>query len=178
MNIDNQISVIEITADYLCLIILGDKKSIDDLSMKLNVDKKNNTEYISVKIDCPSATKCNELIKNLNGITDIDNFDINKIKNVIIDDGVETAQCYTYAEGYNSQSYMLMSIIENDNEYILGYPKFELNDEEDPELIVEDWFKKKIKKLPSGFRKNMKLITVVGINTNILVLATKISNKK
>jgi hypothetical protein len=73
---------------------------------------------------------------------------------------------------------MLMSITEQDNSYILGYPKFELSDEEDPEILVEEWFKKKVRKLPTGLKKNMKLITVVGSNTNILVIATKINNKK
>ena len=178
MNTDNQVTVIEITADYLYLVIIGDKSSIEYL---INEIKKYNTsdieQYIAVKINNPSANKCCELTKSLNKYIDIDSIDINKIKTVIIDDGVETAQCYTYAEGYNNQSYMLMTLIENDNNYILGYPKFELGDEEDPEIIVEEWFKKKIKKFPKDIKKNMKLITVVGTNTNILVIATKISKK-
>jgi hypothetical protein len=31
MSIDNQMTVIEITADYLCLVVLGDKTSIENL---------------------------------------------------------------------------------------------------------------------------------------------------
>ncbi len=185
MSIDNQVTVIEITADYLCLVVLGDKTSIENLiydmkstysSEKSNL--KDNIQYIAVKIDYPSANKCHELTKILNNNIDLEEGDITKIKNVVIDDGVETAQCYTYAEGYRSQLYMLMSVTEQDDTYVLGYPKFELNDEEDPEVLVEEWFKKKIKKLPMGLKKNMKLITVVGANTNILVIATKINNKK
>lgn len=186
MSIDNQMTVIEITADYLCLVVLGDKSSIENLiyDMKNTCSSENltnNIQYIAVKIDYPSANKCYELTKSLNNVTDIEESDttsITKIKNVIIDDGVETAQCYTYAEGYHSQLYMLMSITEQDNSYILGYPKFELSDEEDPEILVEEWFKKKVRKIPAGLKKNMKLITVVGSNTNILVIATKINNKK
>lgn len=179
MNIDNQVTVIEITADYLCLIVLGDKSSIENLISDISDESEDKIQYIAVKIDCPSATKCNELVKILNKDIDVENIsNINKIKHVRIDDGVETAQCYTYAEGYHSQLYMLMTIIENDDSYLLGYPKFELEDEEDPEILVENWFKKKIKKLPTGLKKNMKLITVVGANTNILVIATKINNKK
>jgi hypothetical protein len=185
MSADNQVTVIEITADYLCLVVLGDKSSIENLisDMKNTCRAEDKTEYIAVKIDCPSANKCYELTKSLNNGIDIENIsisDLNKIKNVKIDDGVETAQCYTYAEGYHSQLYMLMRITEDENSYILGYPKFELEDDEDPELLVEDWFRQRTKKIPGGLRKNMKLITVVGADTNILVIATKINkrNKK
>lgn len=172
MNSDNQVTIIEITADYLCLIVLGDKPTIEDLIDDIkSTNLETTTQHIAVKIDNPIANKCFELGEFLNK-------DKNKFKHVILDDGVETAQCYTYAEGYHSQSYMLMSVNEDDNNYILGFPKFELGDEEDPEIIIEDWFKKKIKKLPSGIKKNMKLITVVGPQTNILVIATKIKNKK
>lgn len=172
MNSDNQVTIIEITADYLCLIVLGDKITIEDLIEDVKLANPGDiTQYIAVKIDNPIANKCVELGKILNDGK-------KNIKTVCLDDGVETAQCYTYAEGYHSQSYMLMNVHEDDNRYILGFPKFELGDEEDPEIIIEDWFKKRVKRLPSGIKKNMKLITVVGPQTNILVIATKIKNKK
>lgn len=162
---DNQVTIIEITADYLYLIILGDKSTIDDLVNDIKVSNPtDSTKYISVKIDNPAANKSFELTNVLN-------------KDVIVADGVETAQCYTFAEGYNNQSYMLMTVQEDNNTYVLGYPKFNL-DEEDPEIIIENWFKKKIKNIPNGIKKNMKSITVVGIETNILVMATKIKKKK
>lgn len=172
MNIDNQVTIIEITADYLCLVVLGDKMTIDELIEDIKLaNPTDSTQYIAVKIDHPTANKCMEL-------SDFLNCNKNQTKNIILDDGVETAQCYTYAEGYHCQTYMLMNISEEDTKYILGYPKFELGDEEDPEIIIEGWFKKKVKRLPSGIKKNMKLITVVGAETNILVIATKIKNKK
>lgn len=172
MEVDNQVRIIEITADYLCLIVLGDKITIDELIEGIKISNPEScTQYIAIKIDNPIANKCFELEKTLNTTQD-------KYKNVVLDDGVETAQCYTYAEGYHSQSYMLMTINEDENKYILGFPKFELGDEEDPEIIIEGWFKKRVKKLPSGIKKNMKLIAVVGPQTNILVIATKIKNKK
>ena len=172
MNVDNQVRIIEITADYLCLIVLSDKMTIDDLIDDIKVVSQNDsTHYVAVKIDNPIANKCFELSEILNK-------DKQKIKTVVLDDGIETAQCYTYAEGYHNQSYMLMNVQEDDSKYILGFPKFELGDEEDPEIIVEGWFKKRVNRLPSGIKKNMKLITVVGPQTNILVIATKIKNKK
>lgn len=172
MNGDNQVTIIEITADYLCLIVLGDKMTIEDLIEDVKLANPDNlTQYIAVKIDNPIANKCFELEGILNNGKET-------FKNISLDDGVETAQCYTYAEGYHSQSYMLMNVYEDDTKYVLGFPKFELGDEEDPEIIIEGWFKKRVKRLPSGIKKNMKLITVVGPQTNILVIATKIKNKK
>jgi hypothetical protein len=123
------------------------------------------------------------LTKILNNI-DIEDItsslDSANIKHVITDDGVETAQCYTYAEGYNSQLYMLMTLTynEHNNKYILGYPKFSLDDDEDPELVIENFFKKTAKRVPPGLKSSIKLITISGVDSNILVIATKIHSKK
>lgn len=166
MNVDNQVTIIEITADYLCLVVIGDKVTIDELITNIKIFGSHDSDkYISVKIDTPIANKCVDLSKELN-------------KEILPEDGVESAQCYTYAEGYHDQSYMLMCINEENNIYKLGYPKFDLGDEEYPEVIIENWFKKKVKKLPSGIKKNLKPITVVGTKSNILVVSTKIKNKK
>lgn len=181
---DNQVTIIEIIADYMCLVTISDKLTIDNLIDDLNdnnvVDQTSNIQnelikYISIKIDEPIANKCYDLMNQYN-----DDLDKNKLITVISDDGVESAQCYTYAEGYNNQLYMLMTLTSNKNkdQYTLGFPKFDLNDDEEPETLVEEWFKKKIKKIPLGLKKNMKMITVVGSNANILVLASKIINKK
>lgn len=176
MELDNQVTVIEISADYLCLIILSDRTTMDELIEEIrSVNPIDKTQYISVKIDNPSANKSNELMRLLNESSSESD---PRTKSVLIDDGVEVAQCYTYAEGYSSKTYMLMTLTENDCSYTLGYPKFDLGDEEDPETLVEDWFKKKIKKVPNGVKKNIKYITVVGTNTNILVVATKLKKKE
>ena len=168
---NNQVTIIEITADFLCIIILGDKTSIEDLISNIKKNNPNDkTQYMAVKIDNPSANTCYEITKTIEN---------NKsFKPVLLDDGVETAQCYTYAEGYHKQLYMLMMLDDKNDSYIFGYPKIELSDDEDPELLVEEWFEKKINKIPNGIKKNMKLITVVGSNTNILVIATKINTIK
>ena len=170
MNDDN-VSIIEITADYLYLIILGDKVKIDNLINIINNNNNNlnKTIYISVKIDTPVAHKCDEYFNILNL-----NKENNKYKHIVLDDSIEMSQCCTYAEGYSNQLYMIMCIVEEDMKYILGYPKFELGDEEDPELIIVNWFKKNTNTIPNGIKKNIKLITVVGPQTNILVVATKI----
>lgn len=166
MNVDNQVTIIEITADYLCLVVIGDKVTIDELITDMKeFGSSENVNYVPVKIDVPIANKCFEMSKELG-------------KDIVPEDGAESAQCYTYAEGYHDQSYMLMCIQDDTNISRLGYPKFDLGDEEYPEIIIENWFKKRVKKLPSGIKKNLKPVTVVGAKSNILVVSTKIKNKK
>ncbi len=174
---DNQVTVIEISADFLYLVTLGNKSIITD--MVNNMKKYNSSDkkqYIAVKIDNPIANICFELTKSLNNNIDIEQVEnISKIKLVIIDDGIEIAQCHTYAENCNEDLYMLMILVDNGNEYILGFPKFDFDDEEDPEIIIEKWFKKKNKKVPHGAINNIKYIAVVGDSTNILVISTEIT---
>lgn len=166
MNVDNQVTIIEITADYLCLVVLGDKATIDELITDINETVPNDpTKYISAKINTPLETKCLKLSESLG-------------KDIMLDDGIESAQCRTYAEGYHKDTYMLMCVEEECDEFKLGFPKFDFGDEEYPDIVVENWLKKKVKKMPSGIKKNMKPIAVVGPKSNILVVATKIKNKK
>ena len=140
---------------------MGEKRLIDELInefSKKNYD--NNIKYIAVKISEPVADKL---------------YEINKNEEYIIDDGIESAQCYTYAEGYDKNLYMIMSIKKQGNINMLGYPKFEISEEDDdPEDIVLNWIKSNTNKIPNGIKKNIKLITVVGIDSNILVVSTKI----
>jgi hypothetical protein len=163
MSEDNQVTIIEVTADYLLLVILGETALINDLIYELNKNNYDeNIKYICLKIDEPLANECFELSNKHN-------------MDYIIDNGVESAQCYTYAEGYNKNLYMVVTITNLNNKYIIGYPKFNLtNEDDDPENIILNWFKKQTKKIPKGAKKNMKLVTVVGIDTDILVISTKI----
>jgi len=169
MNIDNQVTIIEIAAEYLCLIVLGEKLTIDELIKDIEDNYPNDTtKYISVKINTPMENKRLELLNKFN-------------KDIILDEGVESAQCRTYAEGYNKDIYMLMTLDENyeeSNEIKFGFPKFDFGDEEYPENIIENWFKKKLKKSLYDIKKNIKPIAVIGSKSNILVVATKIKNKK
>lgn len=180
MELDNQVTVIEISADYLYLIVLGERSLINNFIKDIKTQNPTDTtQYIPVKINYPIANKCYELSKTLNNNIDIELLpSLKNVKNVIIDDGIEVAQCYTYAEGYTSELYMLMTLVEENGTYVLGYPKFDLGDEEDPEAVIEEWFKKKVKKISKSIKKNIKYITVVGESTNILVIATQLKNKK
>ena len=163
---------ISVKAESLLLIIVG-QKNIMELLIK---DLKNNEKekYILTKISHPSAHKSLELMKSLNNIEDENLLNSTTQKPVLIDDGVECAQCHVYGDGsYSSDSYMLQQVIDNGDYYTLGFLKFPLGEEDNPETIIEEWFKKNTGKAPNGIKKNTKLVTVAGINSDILVVTTR-----
>jgi hypothetical protein len=158
--------------DLLLLIIVG-QKNIMELLIK-NLKENEKEKYILTKISNPSAHQSLELMKSLNNIEDENLLNSTTQKAVLIDDGVECAQCYVYGEGsYSSDSYMLQQVIDNGAHYTLGFLKFPLCEDDNPETIIEEWFKKNTGKAPNGIKKNTKLVTVAGINSNILVVSTR-----
>ncbi len=94
------------------------------------------------------------VIKNNNNngpVTDIQ-IDIHK-KYVILDEGVETAQCLTYADissidisftknrNYTTKLMMLMVMINNDTHFKLSFPILQLDEEENPDKLISKWLK-------------------------------------
>jgi len=148
----NNIPVIEITANHIYLIILGDKKSIDNLVSDLNeraVSAKNtnsdssksyniSNRYYCTKIDTPLAQEYVEtIIPEIRGKVR----DLKQSLTISISEGAEIAQCYTLAQGkeYHRNLHMLTLLEDN---CLFGFPKFDLNEECDPEKIIMNWFKK------------------------------------
>lgn len=156
---EKEITIIEISADSLYLVVAGEKKAIDKLALDLN-NNNDNIQYISVKIDNPINSKCDELSKNSE-------------KPILPRVGIESAQCYAYAEGFNNDYYMLMSIESIDNQEYLGYLKFDLGDNGDPEKLILDWIKKKLSKIPKSIKKSLKPLTLVRNKEDILVFVAK-----
>ena len=158
---NNEITIIEISADYIYLIIVGNDKLIEQFVNTLN-DTNKNSEFISAKINTPTATICYDLSQKIN-------------KNITIDNGVEIAQCYTYAEGYDSENHIIMIINNDSKPSVLGFPKMELNDDGDPEKTIFDWIKNHTNKIPKSIKKSLKPITLVGANDEILVFSAMLT---
>lgn len=111
-----------------------------------------------------------------------EDIDVN-IKYVIMDEGVETAQCLTYAdmscgsnfdffEKKNSIDYtaMLMVMVSNDTHYKLSYPILQLDEEENPADLIENWLREHDLK---GLIKELTIspINMVGNEHDILVFS-------
>ncbi len=166
-----------IKADTLFLIVTGQKNIIEQLINNINKSSSSESEekFILTRINCPSAHRSIELMKELNDIEETDMLNSNLQKVVLLDDGIEFSQGHLYAEGdYDEKYYMLQVLIENKDHYLLSFLKFPLDEDDNPESIIEDWFKKKLGKIPSSIKKSIKLITVAGSKSNILVISAEL----
>lgn len=165
---EENLTIVRISPEYLYLIIIGNKNQVDSLAKNLNSHVKNTDCYYSLKI--------HESITNLCNTLNVSNEIILSKKHIIVDDGVESAQTYSYVDRTCDNLYMLLELVEHDDNHVLGFPRFSLEDF-DPETQIETWFKNKSNKIPKGILKKLKIITVVGTNSNILVMSTRLAKK-
>lgn len=154
--------------EYLYFIIIGNKNQLDSLTNSLNSNAGKINRYYCLKIY--------ESITNLSNLLNMKNEIILSKKHVFVDDGVESAQTYSYLDKTCDNLYMLLELVEHDDKYILGFPRLPLEDL-DYEPQIEAWFKNKTNKIPKGIFKNLKMITVVGEDSNILVMSTRLAKK-
>jgi len=155
-------TVIEILAEYIYFVLVGDKSAIDEIVEKCN---SRNTDtsitYISTRLGLPSAIRCDRLQKALNA-------------KVEIATGLESAQCFTYAEGFDKKTYMLALLEEGDKKFVLSFPKMELTDEDEPEDIILAWIKKRVGNVDRSIKKTIRPISLVGNNEEIIVYIAKL----
>lgn len=190
-----------IAADYMYLIILGDDKIIKKIVDKLNKhskDTKKNTQYTMCKIDKPCAELLDDdYIQNIlineakdiapvnKDIQNIIDIDIYK-KYIIFDEGIETAQCLTYADILSTDiSYyknnnkennsMLMELIDTKTYYKISYPVLQLGEEVNPDDLISAWIiNNNIVSLAKDL--TIKPVNIVGTEHDILVFAAYINS--
>jgi len=111
--------------------------------------------------------------------------DANK-KYIVMDEGVETAQCLTYADmscpgSINidkrdalNKTMMLMVMIDSDTHYKLSFPILQLDEEENPAELIETWLKEhELKDLVREL--TISPVNIVGNEHDILVFSAVIS---
>ncbi len=158
-----------------------------------NANATLNKTYIMTYIDKPCAEiiemdeiqniiledakkTINDMKKNNVHIDDEDDgMDLCK-KRIDLDEGIETAQCLTYAEGYKNY-YMLLEIIHEPDHFRLTYPILQLDEEVNPEELISSWI---IKNNISNIAKDLtiKPVNIVGKVHDILVFAACINSDK
>lgn len=162
--------IIKGLAEHIYLIIIGNKNQLDELIETINNYSNDKDEiYYSLRICDSISSFCNSL--NSINIT-------NNNKFIVLDEGVETAQTYSYADRTSDNLYMLMLLKEHEDNYTLGFPKFDLNKDGDLDKQIELWIKNKTNKIPKGIFKNLKILTIVGNKSNILIVTTRIEKKR
>lgn len=165
MNNDKFTTIL--SADYMYLIFLGNTNIIDKIIKRLN--KKSDVQdgkmykiqkgpYKSfapkkiknIYIKCPLHDPCVGILENDNIQTLIsDDKSMNKC--IILDEGIESAQCLTYADissndtiirNSNISSLMMLMKLVEDNSYIrLTFPILQLDKEENPDKMIGNWLK-------------------------------------
>jgi hypothetical protein len=192
-----------IAADYMYLIILGEEKIIKKIVDKLNKqseDNKQKTQYTMCKIDKPCAELLDDdyiqsiLINEAKDIVSINNddkqiidSDIDRYKKYIVfDEGIETAQCLTYADILSTEiSYyknnnkennsMLMELIDTNTYYKISYPILQLGEEVNPDDLISAWIiNNDIVSLAKDL--TIKPVNIVGTEHDILVFAAYINS--
>lgn len=122
---------------------------------------------------------------NSNVITKND-IDIHR-KYIIPDEGVESAQCWTYAEILNNDSillskkkglsknlYMIMVMTETDTHFKLRFPILELDEEENPDKLISKWLQQhKIDHIVKEL--TIRPVKIVGNEHEILVFVACIN---
>jgi hypothetical protein len=163
-------TVIEIVADYLYLALIGKKCDLERYIKEIKKD--NDLNYLVTRVDISISFKINQLEKQFGKI--------------IIDDGIERAQSYIYAQckiinnkkyndKYIDKKYMLLCLEKHTDYYLLKFPKLDLVDDDDPEKIICNWIQCNNSMANiNNIKKSMKPISLVGYNDEILVYTAKI----
>jgi hypothetical protein len=178
MNEDKLTTII--AADYMYLIFIGNDFIIDKIINKLNTSqsqiepinnkKKKINNYtkknIDIYIKCEISNPCINMLeddkiqnilsedtKNSNNVNNNNIDNVNK-KYILMDEGVESAQCLTYADitsgdmvilkgKHNSSKILTMMMVLNkyDTYYKLSYPILQLDEEENPDKLISKWLK-------------------------------------
>jgi hypothetical protein len=150
-------TVIEVTANHMYFVIYGNKSEVSAFVDILNKNNKDsNIKYIFARTNIPSSNKIDKIQKLYT-------------KKVYLDNGTESSQCFALAEGNPRKTHMIMTVNETENDVMLGYPKIDLSESEDPEETILKWIKKNAGRLPKGIKKSLKPITLVGTEDDILL---------
>jgi hypothetical protein len=141
---DNDNHTTVISADFIYLVLLGSQKIMDSIVTKLNhisgSNKKtsNKIKYLYFSLEQPCAEMIHpESISYIENGTPLPTFS-NKNDYVMLAEGIETAQCLVYAEGYGNY-YMLMEMSNHHTHRKVSYPIIQLDDEISPEKLITSW---------------------------------------
>lgn len=160
-------NVIEVYADFIYYIPVGDKEKIDLIRDTLkDADVEKYVEYLSLKTIIPLAYQ-KELLEE-------------KRKHPIrLDPIVEEAQARTFAHHDVRDSYMLICLKYIDNSYILTPPRFVMIDGNDPEKgLIKEFSRLSKQKLDSILSGTIKPIAIIGLKKDTILYVSKLTNKK
>ena len=150
------------------------------IPIKTKTDEQRKNIYMKCNINEPCINILDgDIIDNIISNFSSTDKEYDK-KYVVLDEGVESAHCLTYADistkemktHYKikniSNIVMMMVLISNDTHYKLSFPSLELEEEENSDVMIRTWMEKN--KIDSLVRQlTLKPINIVGNEHDILV---------
>jgi len=151
-------NIIEIYADFIYYVILGDKEEIDDTVKILNKNRADNyVEYLSLKTLIPLAKHKEKIEKS-------------KHVNIELDAIVEEAQAYSYTCYDMKTCHMLVCLKLIENEYILTFPRYIMIDGDDPEKgLLNEFARLSSNKLNNKLSSTIRPLDVIGTNNDVIL---------
>ena len=159
-------NVIEVYADFIYYIPIGNKEAIDHIKSVLSEENvETYVEYLSLRALLPLASH-KEILEQ------------NRLCDIKMDNIVEEAQAHAYGSCENRDSYMLMCLKFIDNEYILTPPRYIMTDGDDPEGALSKEFSRLSRhKLDTLLINTVKPIAIIGINKDAILYVSKLHGK-
>lgn len=160
-------NVIEVYADYIYYLPVGDKEKIDYIKNTLvSADVEKYIEYLSLRTMIPLACH-KEILEKERSIP------------IRLDSIVEEAQAYAFAHHDLRDSYMLICLKSIEDGYILTPPRFVMIDGDDPEKgLMKEFSRLSKQKLDSILVNTIKPIAIIGSNKDAMLYVSKLTNKK
>lgn len=160
-------NIVEVCADYIYYIPVGNKGKIDHIRNTLeNAEKEKYVEYLSLKTIIPLAQHKDILEEK-------------RKHNIRLDPIVEEAHAHAFAYYDNRNAYMLMCLKYIDNIYILTFPRFIMVDGNDPQKgLAKEFSRLSDKKLDAILANTIKPVSVIGSKKEAILYVSKLNNKR
>lgn len=158
---------IEILADYIYYIPIGDKEKIDHIKDTLaGINAEKYVEYLSLKTATPLAAH-KDILEKKRGY------------HLRLDPIVEEAQAYAFAHHDMRESYMLICLKYIDNHYILTPPRYVMADGNDPEKgLIKEFSRLSCGKLDTMLSGTIRPIAIIGSKKDAILYVSRLTTQQ
>ena len=168
LNSNSNSNIIEIYADYIYYVIIGEKKSIEHVIDVLTAEKvETYVEYLCLKASVPIA-KHNENIERCKQIE------------IQLDPIVEEAHACAYSSHDLENSYMIVCLKIIENNYILTFPRYIMVEGDDPQKgLITEFSRLSKNKLTTLLSQSIMLYNdiVIGSKQDTMLYISALKNK-
>jgi len=159
-------NIIEVYADFIYYVIIGEKKSVDYIKNILSSEKvETYVEYLCLKASVPIA-KHRENIEKYKQIE------------VQLDPIVEEAHACAYSSCDMKNSFMIVCLKIIENNYILTFPRYVMVDGDDPEKgLINEFSRLSKNKLTALLASTIRPYDVIGSNKDTILYLSILKSK-